>query len=80
MVNAGEDPRVVADEHEVSIEEVWTTARVLVGRASQPQETRVRVSHARPIKPPQRTAISAFDLGGCEALGGGLKSGQNWRI
>ncbi len=34
MLNAGEDPQVVADEHGVSIEEVRTAARVLLGRAA----------------------------------------------
>jgi hypothetical protein len=34
MLNAGEDPQVVADEHGVSIEEVSTAARVLLGRAA----------------------------------------------
>jgi uncharacterized protein (DUF433 family) len=34
MLNAGEDPQVVAGEHGVSIEEVLTAARVLLGRAA----------------------------------------------
>lgn len=34
MLSAGEDPQVVADEHGVSIEEVRTAARVLLGRAA----------------------------------------------
>jgi uncharacterized protein (DUF433 family) len=34
MLAAGEDPQVVADEHGVSIEEVRTAARVLLGRAA----------------------------------------------
>lgn len=34
MLKAGEDPQVVADEHGVSIEEVRTAARVLLGRAA----------------------------------------------
>lgn len=34
MLAAGEDPQVVADEHGVSIEEVRTVARVLLGRAA----------------------------------------------
>jgi uncharacterized protein (DUF433 family) len=34
MLNAGEDPQVVADEHGVSIEEVRTAARVLLGQAT----------------------------------------------
>lgn len=34
MLDAGEDPQVVADEHGVSIEEVRTAARVLLGRAA----------------------------------------------
>jgi uncharacterized protein (DUF433 family) len=33
MLKAGEDPQVVADEHGVSIEDVRTAARVLLGRA-----------------------------------------------
>ncbi|HET7015635.1 MAG TPA: DUF433 domain-containing protein [Streptosporangiaceae bacterium] len=33
MLKAGEDPLVVADEHGVSIEDVRTAARVLLGRA-----------------------------------------------
>lgn len=34
MLKAGEDPQVVADEHGVSIEEVRTAARILLGRAA----------------------------------------------
>jgi uncharacterized protein (DUF433 family) len=34
MLAAGEDPQVVADEHGVSIDEVRTAARVLLGRAA----------------------------------------------
>lgn len=34
MLNAGEDPQVVADEHGISIEEVRTAARVLLGSAA----------------------------------------------
>lgn len=34
MLKAGEDPQVVADEHGVSIEEVRTAARVLLGHAA----------------------------------------------
>lgn len=34
MLSAGEDPQVVADEHGISIEEVRTAARVLLGRAA----------------------------------------------
>jgi uncharacterized protein (DUF433 family) len=33
MLKAGEDPAVVAEEHGVSIEDVRTAARVLLGRA-----------------------------------------------
>ncbi len=34
MLNAGEDPQVVADEHGVSLDEVRTAARVLLGHAA----------------------------------------------
>lgn len=34
MLSAGEDPQVVADEHGISIEEVRTAARVLLGLAA----------------------------------------------
>jgi uncharacterized protein (DUF433 family) len=34
MLAAGEDPRVVADEHGVSLDDVRTAARVLVGHAA----------------------------------------------
>lgn len=34
MLNAGEDPQVVADEHGVSLEDVRTAARVLLGYAA----------------------------------------------
>jgi uncharacterized protein (DUF433 family) len=34
MLKAGEDPQVVADEHGVSIDDVRTAARVLLGRAA----------------------------------------------
>jgi uncharacterized protein (DUF433 family) len=34
MLNAGEDPQVVADEHGVSIDDVRTAARVLLGHAA----------------------------------------------
>jgi hypothetical protein len=34
MLYAGEDPQVVANEHGVSIEEVRTAARVLLGLAA----------------------------------------------
>jgi len=34
MLNAGEDPQVVADEHGVSLEDVRTAARVLLGHAA----------------------------------------------
>jgi uncharacterized protein (DUF433 family) len=34
MLAAGEDPRVVADEHGVSINDVRTAARILLGRAA----------------------------------------------
>ncbi len=34
MLNAGEDPQVVADEHGVSLDDVRTAARVLLGHAA----------------------------------------------
>jgi uncharacterized protein (DUF433 family) len=34
MLNAGEDPQVVADEHGVSVEDVRTAARILLGHAA----------------------------------------------
>jgi uncharacterized protein (DUF433 family) len=34
MLSAGEDPQVVADEHGVSIDDVRTAARVLLGHAA----------------------------------------------
>jgi uncharacterized protein (DUF433 family) len=34
MLNAGEDPQVVADEHGVSLEDVRTAARVVLGHAA----------------------------------------------
>jgi uncharacterized protein (DUF433 family) len=34
MLSAGEDPQVVADEHGVSLDDVRTAARVLLGRAA----------------------------------------------
>ncbi len=34
MLNVGEDPQVVADEHGVSVEDVRTAARVLLGHAA----------------------------------------------
>ncbi len=34
MLNAGEDPQVVADEHGVSIDDVRTAARILLGHAA----------------------------------------------
>ncbi len=33
MLKAGENPQVAADEHGVSVEDVRTAARVLLGRA-----------------------------------------------
>ncbi len=34
MLNAGEDPQVVADEHGVSLDDVSTAARALLGHAA----------------------------------------------